>query len=177
MHTCDAVAFVLFATFIEGPSGSVLLYFVFIVICGTLRWRSRGGLWTTMAVVVGLGAAYAYASLGLERDGFGLEPFVRRGLQLAGTAALVCYLGACSYPLAEEISRVALWPRRLPRSSRALIADIISRSAEVLQVPSVLLVWDAPKNKQVNLVAEPTKGCCGFANRKAPTVPSCSTRT
>ena len=158
VHAGDVIAFCLFATFVEGPAGSVVMYFVFIVICGSLRWRSTGALLTTIAVIAGLGAAYGYATLALQREGLGLEPFVRRSLQLVVTAALVGYLGTYTHPLAGEISRVALWPRRLPRSSRALITDIVARSAEVFQVPSVLLVWMAPRNKQVNLAWQTEEG-------------------
>jgi signal transduction histidine kinase len=158
VHTFDIVAFSLFAAFAEGPASPVLFYFLFIVIAGTLRWRSTGALWTAAAAIAGLGAAYLFAAFGLHLEAFGLDQFVRRSVQLAGTAALVGYLGTYSHPLAGEISRVALWPRRRPRTSRALVTDIIARSAEVLEVPSVVLLWTAPNNSQINLAWQSDEG-------------------
>jgi signal transduction histidine kinase len=151
VHAFDVAAFSLFAAFAEGPASPVLFYFVFIVMCGTLRWRSAGALWTAAAAIAALGGAYLFAAFRLHLGAFALDQFVRRSVQFAGTAALVGYLGAYSHPLGGEIGRVALWPRRLPRTSRALVSDIITRSAEVLEVPSVVLVWTAPNNSQINL--------------------------
>jgi len=151
VHTFDVAAFTVFAAYVEGPSGPILFYFVFILMCGILRWRGAGALWTAVGAIGGLGAAYLYAEHGLHIEGFGLDSFIRRSVQFAGTAALVGYLGTYSHPLESEVSRVALWPRRLPRTSRALVSDIIVRSSEVLDVPSVVLVWTAPNNTQVNI--------------------------
>jgi signal transduction histidine kinase len=151
VHTFDVGAFTLFAAYVEGPSGPILFYFVFILMCGILRWRGAGALWTAVGAICGLGAAYLYAVHGLHLEEFGLDSFIRRSVQFAGTAALVGYLGTYSHPLASEVSRVALWPRRLPRTSRALVSDIIVRSSQVLEIPSVVLVWTAPNNTQVNI--------------------------
>jgi signal transduction histidine kinase len=46
--------------------------------------------------------------------------------------------------------RVALWPRKLARTSRALVSDILSESAKVLGT-SVVLIWVAPDDSRVNL--------------------------
>ena len=117
VHTFDVGAFTLFAAYVERPNGPVLFYFVFILMCGILRWRLAGALWTAVAAISGLGAAYLYGVYGLHLPGFALDSFIRRSVQFAGTAALVGYLGTYSHPLASEVSRVALWPRRLPRTS------------------------------------------------------------
>ena len=102
VHAFDVVAFSLFAAFAEGPASPVLFYFVFIVMCGTLRWRSAGALWTAVAAIAALGAAYAFAAFRLHIETFALDQFVRRSVQFAGTAALVGYLGAYSHPLARR---------------------------------------------------------------------------
>ncbi len=151
VHTFDVVAFALFVSFVGAPSSPVLVYFVFILICATLRWQSVGALWTAVG---SLALIIAECKRMWRRRMRPLRSmwinWLGARLYLGGTAALIGYLGTYSHPLHSEITRVALWPRKLPRTSRALVSDIVSESAKVLGA-SVVLVWVAPNDSRVNV--------------------------
>jgi signal transduction histidine kinase len=150
VHTFDVVAFALFVSFLGAPSSPVLVYFVFILICATLRWQSLGALWTAVGSIALITGVQAYVTATDANVAFDADQLVRRSLYLGGTAALIGYLGTYSHPLHSENTRVALWPRKLPRTSRALVSDIVSESAKVLGA-SVVLVWVAPNDGRVNV--------------------------
>jgi signal transduction histidine kinase len=158
VQTFDVIAFSLFAAFAAGAGIPVLFYFLFVVICGTLRWQSIGAMWTAAGVIGALGGAYVYGAFALGIDTLDAEMFVRNSVHFAATAALVGYLGTYPHPLEGGVSRVALWPRKLPRNSRALLTDIIARSTDVLETPSVLLVWSSPNQRHLNLAWQSTEG-------------------
>jgi hypothetical protein len=119
-HLFDVAAFSLFAAFADAGS-QVLVYFVFAVLCATVRWRSIGAFWTAAGGIGILALASIYGGLILEVDGFGFE-------RLRGAA---CIPGTASHRLLEaygavggKLSRIALWPRMLPGDSRAIVTDI-----------------------------------------------------
>src|SRR5262249_14894576 len=51
----------------------------------------------------------------------------------------------------REIGRLVSWPRKLPHYPRDLVQEIITQSAEILEAPRVLLMWEEPEEGSVNL--------------------------
>jgi signal transduction histidine kinase len=153
----DVTAFSLFAAFADAGS-QVLVYFVFAVLCATVRWRSIGAFWTAAGAISVLALVFMYGGLVRGLDRFGIEPFARRSVAFAGTAALIGYLSTYMQPLAEELSRIALWPRMLPGDSRAIVTDILARSRDFLDATSVVLIWTEANEKQSNLAWHSDEG-------------------
>jgi signal transduction histidine kinase len=156
-HLFDVTAFSLFAAFADAGS-QILVYFVFAVLCATVRWRSIGAFWTAAGAIGILALASMYGGLILEIERFGIESFARRSVAFAGTAALIGYLSTYMQPLAEELSRIALWPRMLPGDSRAIVTDILARSRDFLDATSVVLIWTEKHEKQSNLAWHSDEG-------------------
>ena len=66
----DVTAFSLFAAFADaGSQGLVLVYFVFAVLCATVRWRSIGAFWTAAGAIGILALVFMYGGLILESTG------------------------------------------------------------------------------------------------------------
>jgi signal transduction histidine kinase len=158
VHMFDVVAVALFVSSAAAPNSPVLLYFVFILICATLRWGPTGALWTAAGSIALFAAAWAYGVMTGEPGAFDVDQLVRRSVHFCGAAALIGYLGTYSHPLHSEMSRLALWPRKLPRTRRALVSDIIAQACQTLESPAVVLVWMAPNDRRVNLAWQSDEG-------------------
>jgi signal transduction histidine kinase len=151
LQAFDLAAFSLFMLFAEGADSPFFVYFIFLVIVGTLRWELQGAIWTAV-VTIGLYAAVsAYAAMVLQFRSVELHTFVIRAVYLIVVGGLIAYLGAYQTQFQREINRVVSWPRRVPSNSRDLAAEIVAQSAEILEAPRVLLVWEEPAEGDVNL--------------------------
>src|SRR5690349_11380875 len=77
----DLAFFSLMLFFTAGTTNPFIAYFIFAVICATLRWQWRGALWTaavSLASFLGIGLY-----LVLEEPGFNVHPLAVRGIYLA----------------------------------------------------------------------------------------------
>ena len=106
-HGFDLVFFSAFIYFTAGPASPFFAYFVFSLVCATLRWRWRGTLWTALAALVAYGVAGAYFWGVLDDPHFELGKFIIRGGYLAVVAVLLGYLGLHEERTRREISLLA----------------------------------------------------------------------
>jgi signal transduction histidine kinase len=151
VHAFDLAAFSLFMLFSEGADSPFFVYFIFLVIVGTLRWEMPGAIWTAVVTIGVYAAVSAYAAMVLQFQGVALHTFVIRAVHLTVVGGLIAYLGAYQNQFQREINRVVSWPRRVPSNPRDLAAEIIAQSAAILEAPRVLLVWEEPADGDVNL--------------------------
>jgi signal transduction histidine kinase len=150
-HAFDLAAFSLFMLFAESPESPFFVYFIFLVIVGALRWEVQGAIWSAVVTIAVYAAVSAYAVIVLRLPSFAMHTFVIRAVYLVVVGALLAYLSAYQNQFQREINRVVSWPRRLPREPRDLAGEIVTQSAEILEAPRVLLVWEEPDEGDVNL--------------------------
>jgi signal transduction histidine kinase len=91
--------------FTAGTAAPFMTYFVFAVICATLRWQWRGALWTAAASLASFLAIGFY--LLVREPGFEPYPLIVRGIYLAVVAVLVGYMGFYEERTRREISLLA----------------------------------------------------------------------
>jgi signal transduction histidine kinase len=149
LHLVDLAAFSAFVFFTEGTASPFYVYFIFLLICSTLRWELRGAVITASAAIVMYAGISLYALVVMGRQEF--NTFVIRIVHLIVVAILLGYLGAFHHRFQREIGRLVSWPRKLPHTPRDLVQEIITQSAEILEAPRVLLVWEEPEEGYVNL--------------------------
>ena len=104
-HVFDLAFFSLFLYFTAGASPFVA-YFVFSLVCATVRWQWKGTFWTalaSLATFLGLGVYFAEV---MRDPAFALNPFVIRALYLAVIAVLLGYLGAHEQRTRDEVARL-----------------------------------------------------------------------
>ncbi len=148
-HGADLIAFSLFIFLTEGPPTSpFFVYFIFSILCATLRWGWRGTLWTALfSVAVFLAMGMVGGSvLGDER----LNRFIIRSGYLSVVAVMFGYLGAYERQLRGEIAKLAGWPRRIPREARDVLREALEFAADVMAAPRVLLVWEESEEPWVH---------------------------
>lgn len=152
-HAFDLAVFSLFMYFTEGPTSPFFVYFVFSLLCATLRWQWRGTLWTAVAALamfIGMGV---YAGEVLRDPDFELNRFIIRSVYLAVVAALLGYLGVFEQRARREISQLAAWPPVVPREIRSLVREILEYAARVIGAPRALLAWEEPEEPWLRLAS------------------------
>jgi len=149
----DLVFFSTFVYFTAGPSSPFIAYFVFSVVCGTLRWGWKGAIGTAAAALasfVGLGAYFAYV---LRDPAFDLNPFVIHAVYLGVVAVLLAYLGAHEERSRREISQLSDWWRDEARDFEPLVRDLLERAQQVLQSAGAVLIWTEPEEPWLHLAS------------------------
>lgn len=101
----DLAFFSLMLFFTAGTTNPFIAYFIFAVICATLRWQWRGALWTAAASLVSFLGIGLY--LILEEPGFNALPLAVRGIYLALIAFLLGYMGFFEERTRREMSVLA----------------------------------------------------------------------
>jgi signal transduction histidine kinase len=150
IHVMDVAVFSLWILLPDHVTNPVVVYYVFVVVCATLRWQTAGLAWTAAAAIG------AYIGISLYANDAGLivlqlNAFASRIVHLVLVAALIGYLGTHQHRFQYEVSRLASWPRRPARDSRELISEILNQSSEFLGAPRTLLVWEEPGEEWINV--------------------------
>ncbi len=140
-HSFDLAFFSLFIYFTAGPASPFTAYFVFSLVCATLRWQWRGTLWTavvSLAVYLGVGL---YFTVIVADPSFQSYSLIVRGVYLAVTAVLLGYLGAHEEQTRRDLAWVAAWPPTEPQKIEPLVRALLEHAARALAAPRVLLAW------------------------------------
>ncbi len=140
-HCFDLAFFSLFIYFTAGPASPFTAYFVFSLVCATLRWQWRGTLWTAVVslavyLVVGL-----YFTAIVADPSFQSYALIVRGVYLAVTAVLLGYLGAHEEQTRRDLAQVAAWPQEEPQRIEPLVRALLAHAAETLGASRAVLVW------------------------------------
>src|SRR5216110_845113 len=107
-HALDLALFSLFVYLAEGPASPFCTYFVCALVAATLRWQSRGALWTAAMAVLAFNAVGLYAAQVIRDPNFELDRFFTR-------SAYLVVLPACLQPWARTKSGgVTNWPAWQP---------------------------------------------------------------
>jgi signal transduction histidine kinase len=105
-HCFDLAFFSLFIYFTAGPASPFNAYFVFSLVCATLRWQWRGTLWTAVASLAIYLAVGLYFTVVVADPSFPSYPLIVRGVYLVVTAVLLGYLGAHEERTRRDMERI-----------------------------------------------------------------------
>ncbi len=140
-HVLDLCFFALFVYFTAGPASPFTTYFVFSMVCATLRWQWRGVLWTAIASIgVYLGIAFFLAEAP-SAPRVEVYQIIVRVVYLAVIAVLLGYLGAHEERTRREISGLAAWPQIGDQRLEAVVQALLEQATAVLRAPWALLLW------------------------------------
>ena len=144
-HVFDLIIFSLFIYFTEGPTSPFFVYFIFSILCATLRWQWRGTLWTAVAALAAYLGMGVYAVDILEDPDFELNRFIIRSVYLGVVAALVGYLGAHESRRRSQLINLAAWPRTSLLELEKAVSQILGQAGNILAAPRVLMAWEEPE--------------------------------
>lgn len=94
IHTVDLTVFALLIFFTTGPASPFFVYFVFSLICATLRWQWSGILYTAAIAIGAVLVMAIYPENRLSDPEFEMDRFIIRIGYLPVVAALLGYLNA-----------------------------------------------------------------------------------
>ena len=150
-HLIDLAMFSLLMFFTVGPSSLFFVYFVFSIVCGTLRWGTFGTWWTAVIAISVFLALGVYATQVLLDPAFELQVFVIRAVYLAVVATVIGYLGLHAQRAHREIASLAGWPRIVVGEKQAVVRDALGRVASVLRATRMVLIWEQPDEPSTNV--------------------------
>jgi len=152
-HGVDLLFFSLFIYFTSGPASPFTAYFVFALVCATLRWQWRGTLWTAVACLVAFVGAGLYFGDVLQDPTFELDRFIIRGVYLGVVAVLLGYLGVHETRVRDEMAALAVWPRGAEAEPASILGEVLPYAARVVGAPEVLAVWTEGDEPWLELAA------------------------
>ena len=154
-HALDMVLFTVLVYFTEASTSPFFVYFVFSLVCATVRWQWRGILWTAAAALLALVGLSLYGAHGAPLPAFELGRLILRGMPLILVAVLLGYLAAYEHErrLRSELSRLAMWPHIVRRDADPLVRDLLEHAGALLDTPRVLATWEESEEPWLHVVA------------------------
>jgi len=151
-HVVDLIMFSLFMYFIEGPTSPFFAYFVFAIVCATLRWQWHGTLWTAVAVLAAFLGIGFYASEILQDPAFEVDRFIIRSVYLAVVAALLGYLGAYESQRRNQLAQLAAWSRTPLLALEKVVNQVLEQAVSITKAPRLLLIWEESEEPWLHVV-------------------------
>jgi hypothetical protein len=139
--------------FTEGPTSPFFVYFVFLLVCASLRWQWRGTLWTAGAALMTVIILAFYPSSLFREPEFELNRFIIRIVYLAVMSLLLGYVGAHDDKMRRDLSHVAAWPSFFASDPGALLREMLAHVAGVLKAPRIILTWEEKEEPGRHLVS------------------------
>ena len=145
-HTLDLAVITAVVYLTEVPASPFFVLFNFPVLAAALRWRWKGALWTSVAVLGLFVTTELIFSLWLPSD-FEGALLVVRCAELLAFGVLLVYFGWHRERFFAELARLTAWPEYRPdRDGDPLpIRSVLAYIASVFAAPRVLLVWSDPE--------------------------------
>jgi signal transduction histidine kinase len=151
LHLFDLVAFSWLTLITERTTSPFFMAYVFLAICGTMRWQMWGALITGALSILTLAGFTWLLKVSFGTSPVSFETFVVRSTHVSIISALLGFVGAYYQRFQREISRLTAWPRRIPEDESELLSEVVFQCAEILNTPRVLLVWEERSEGPVNL--------------------------
>ena len=150
-HLIDLAMFSALMFFTQGPTSPFFVFFVFSIVCATLRWGAFGTFWTSVIAISVFLSLGMYATQILAHPIFELQVFLIRAVYLAVVAIAIGYLGLHGQRAHREIASLASWPRTVVGEKQAVVRDALDRVATVLRARRVLLIWEQRDEPSTNV--------------------------
>ncbi len=138
----DLAIFTVFVFLTEGISSPFIAFYVFAVVCATVRWQWKGTLWTASAALALIVAIGLHVAENDPRGRLELNPFIIRAVYLAVVAVLLGYMGFHEQRARLEISRLAARPRSEGPSRDLPVAELLDWAREAVGAPRAAIVWE-----------------------------------
>jgi signal transduction histidine kinase len=152
-HVFDLATFSTFVYLTEGPASPFVVYFVFALLAGALRWRWRGALWTGVVTLPVFLAIGVYAAVVLDEPHFQLDEFVIRIAYLAVVASFLCYLTAYEDARTGHMQVMATWPRGATGTLDDLLEAGLRLAGCIVSSSRIVLAWEEADEPAI-LIAE-----------------------
>ncbi|MBI5440075.1 MAG: sensor histidine kinase [Deltaproteobacteria bacterium] len=141
-HAFDLLIGALVMFFTEQSTSPFFTYFVFALVSATLRWQSKGTLWT------GAVALASYVLLGVSTSAIFQNPqvpldrMVIRATYLVVISILLWHFGRYEAKRRRELESLAAWPRQLPAEFADALRSSLAHAAQAFGASRAAVVWE-----------------------------------
>jgi signal transduction histidine kinase len=128
--------------FSDGPGSPLFVYYVFLLVCATMRWQWRGTICTaglSLSSMLFMVFMHRGPMHGISHD---LNIIIIRISYLVVLAGILGYLGSHEKKLRTTLIKLAFWSRLTQNDLHGLLQDSLSRAAILLKVPRFMLIWE-----------------------------------
>jgi len=134
IHIAD---FLLYSVLIDLTQAPVV-FFVFWIFCGMLRFGTRGAIATASIAVA------TYLLLTISQEAVRSEPgyLVLRLASLITVALFLVSFGAHEGRVRSELSRIASWPQSRATTRESLVRDTLHSACDLLQADLAAIYWE-----------------------------------
>ncbi len=173
-HLVDLGFFSVFLYFTSGPASPFFAYFVFALICATLRWQWRGAVWTAAACLAAFAGVSFYFAEVLADPSFESTQTIMRVLYMLVVAGLLSHLGRHEQRTRQEMTALATWPPLSPATGGAGFRSLVEHAARTLRAPQLVLSWRRGDDPRLTVLryqdgtSSPVASTSGFAAGLAP---------
>lgn len=158
-HSVDLLVFSLLMFFTEGPNSPFFVFFIFFLVCATLRWQWRGTLWSAVAALFIVIVLSLYPDNLLHDHNFEMNRFIIRIAHLAVIATMLGFLGAYQQSINNVHTMLAEWPYTVSDELQTITKEMLGHAATILGAPRILLAWEADEEPWLHLVLWTKQGC------------------
>ena len=151
LHAIDLSVFAVLMSLTEGTGSPFFAFFVFLLVCATMRWHWRGTAWTA-AASLGIIAILSLLPVSFLGDHH-YEPhqIVIRVSSLVIVSIMLAYLGANFRSRQGFFLRLANWPSSNSSSPEDQIRELLEYATGILGASRLLLAWEEPEEPWLNL--------------------------
>ena len=142
VHAVDLLIFTVFMFLTTGHASPFFAFFIFSLVCATLRWQMRGTIYTVIIAIGVVIVVTVYQAVLLNDPEFELDCFVIRIGYLLVVAIMLGYMGAYEQKRHGEISRLAAWPRMISEEISPLVRETLRHASGILAAPRMLATWE-----------------------------------
>ena len=119
--------------------------YVFLVVCGTLRWQWGGNIGTAGAALTAVAARPHLNAVVAQAAAPGVWPSLPViAASIAFIALVIGYMGAYHRRFTREMVLFAEWPNKSVHDARSVVTEILHRAALVLNARAAAFVWTPP---------------------------------
>ena len=118
--------------------------YVFLIVCGTLRWQWKGGVATAAATLIAVAARPALSGIATRTASGEWASVPVTAASMAFIALVIGYMGAYHRRFAREMALFAEWPNKCVQAERSIVTEILQRAALVLNAPLAVFIWTSP---------------------------------
>jgi signal transduction histidine kinase len=122
-----------------GPSSPFFSYFVFGIICATLRFGRRGTMLTTLAAT---SVFIASSAASVPAATFELNRFIIRAAYLLVLASMLIFLADYHERIQRDLARIARWPRSPRRGHDELLESLLREATSIFSARRAVLAYE-----------------------------------
>ncbi len=144
-HIIDLLVFTSLLYLTDGPTSPFFPLMIFALLSASLRWRWRGALWTTAALLILYSSIVLSAYPALLSGGPGVQRFLIRTANLAVIGSILIAFGFYQERMTRDLLRIHATPLDPGNGEGPPIRQTLRYAAEIYKTRRALLAWTDPE--------------------------------